>query len=76
VLILIDFCCIFRTVPTAEQIRVPETLLKKRKNQEKIAAEKAAALAEKRKVSQHIILLDYLNFLYQNKIKILEIIYK
>ncbi|CAG8562703.1 8163_t:CDS:2, partial [Scutellospora calospora] len=37
------------TVATAEQIRVPETLLKKRKNQDKIAAEKAAALVEKRK---------------------------
>ncbi|CAG8638884.1 13566_t:CDS:2, partial [Gigaspora rosea] len=36
------------TVATAEQIRVPETLLKKRKNQEKIAAEKAAALVKKR----------------------------
>lgn len=40
-------------MPTAEQIRVPETLLKKRKNQDKITAEKAAALAEKRKVYEH-----------------------
>ncbi|CAG8481938.1 6139_t:CDS:2 [Funneliformis caledonium] len=40
------------TVPTAEEIRVPETLLKKRKNQEKIAAEKAASLTEKRKAAK------------------------
>ncbi|RUP49608.1 hypothetical protein BC936DRAFT_142057 [Jimgerdemannia flammicorona] len=38
------------TVPTAEQVLVPETLLKKRKNQEKTAAARAAADAEKRKV--------------------------
>ncbi|CAG8526695.1 3012_t:CDS:2 [Acaulospora morrowiae] len=37
------------TVATAEHIRVPETLLKKRKDQERIASEKAAALVEKRK---------------------------
>jgi len=36
------------TVPTAEQILVPETLLKKRKNQEKIAADRADALSLKR----------------------------
>jgi large subunit ribosomal protein L7e len=48
-------------VPTAEQIRVPETLLKKRKNQDKITAEKAAALAEKRKVYGHISFL-FINF--------------
>ncbi|RHZ84093.1 hypothetical protein Glove_85g81 [Diversispora epigaea] len=40
------------TVATEEQIRVPETLLKKRKDQEKIAAEKATALAEKRKAAK------------------------
>jgi len=42
----------YSTVATAEQILVPETLLKKRKNQEKISAEKAAALVEKRKAAR------------------------
>ncbi|KAG9293055.1 hypothetical protein G9A89_016417 [Geosiphon pyriformis] len=40
------------TVATAEQILVPETLLKKRKNQEKITSEKVAALNEKRKAAR------------------------
>ncbi|CAG8542807.1 13929_t:CDS:2 [Acaulospora colombiana] len=40
------------TVATAEQIRVPETLLKKRKDQERIASEKAAALVKKRKAAK------------------------
>ncbi|OZJ07030.1 60S ribosomal protein L7 [Bifiguratus adelaidae] len=40
------------TVPTAEQVLVPETLLKKRKTQEKAHAEKATALAEKRKLQR------------------------
>jgi len=40
------------TVPTAEQVLVPETLLKKRKTQEKDAAARAAANAEKRKAAR------------------------
>ncbi|KAJ8102681.1 ribosomal protein L30, ferredoxin-like fold domain-containing protein [Lipomyces tetrasporus] len=36
------------TVPTAEQVLVPETLLKKRKNQDKVREEKIAAAAAKK----------------------------
>lgn len=39
------------TVPTAEQILVPETLLKKRKSNEKSAAEAAAKRVELKKVT-------------------------
>lgn len=52
-------------MPTAEQIRVPETLLKKRKNQDKITAEKAAALAEKRKVYHFLFIISLSKFLCQ-----------
>ena len=46
------------TVPTKDQVLVPETLLKKRKSQEKARAEKAAEIEQKKKVSQenHIML--------------------
>jgi len=40
------------TVPNPEQILVPETLLKKRKSQEKAVAEKATALKKKRKAAR------------------------
>jgi len=40
----------YRTVPTHDQILVPETLLKKRKSQEKQREERSAELDEKRKV--------------------------
>lgn len=46
-------CC--RTVPTKDQILVPETLLKKRKSQEKARQERAAELEKKRKVSLGLI---------------------
>jgi hypothetical protein len=39
------------TVPTAEQVLVPETLLKKRKSNEKAAAEAAAKKVELKKVN-------------------------
>jgi large subunit ribosomal protein L7e len=39
-------------VPSLEQILVPETLLKKRKNQEKAVFERSKALKEKRKASR------------------------
>lgn len=39
------------TVPTNDQILVPETLLKKRKSQEKARAEKSAEADKKKKVS-------------------------
>jgi large subunit ribosomal protein L7e len=44
-------CLCYRTVPTKEDILVPETLLKKRKSQEKERAAKAEELSKKRKVS-------------------------
>ncbi|KAM0588693.1 60S ribosomal protein L7 [Verticillium nonalfalfae] len=41
-------CSILRSVPTKEQILVPETLLKKRKSQEKARAERNAANDQKK----------------------------
>ena len=42
--------CSHSTTPTAEQILVPETLLKKRKASEKTAEERKAAAVERKKV--------------------------
>ena len=44
-----------RSVPTADQILVPETLLKKRKSQEKAREERSAELEKKKKVRRHFI---------------------
>lgn len=41
-----------RSVPTHDQILVPETLLKKRKSQEKAREERSAELEKKKKVSR------------------------
>lgn len=41
----------YSTVPTHDQVLVPETLLKKRKSQEKARAEKSADADKKKKVS-------------------------
>lgn len=41
----------YSTVPTHDQILVPETLLKKRKSQEKARAERTADADKKKKVS-------------------------
>jgi len=41
-----------RTVPTADQILVPETLLKKRKSQEKAREERSAELEKKKKAQK------------------------
>ena len=43
-----------RSVPTADQILVPETLLKKRKSQEKAREERSAELEKKKKVSDEL----------------------
>lgn len=43
--------CHYSTVPTRDEVLVPETLLKKRKSQEKARAERAAEQESKRKVS-------------------------
>jgi hypothetical protein len=40
-------------VPTHDQVLVPETLLKKRKSQEKAREERAAELEKKKKVSHN-----------------------
>ena len=40
-----------RTVPTKDQVLVPETLLKKRKSQEKARAERSAEIEKRKKVS-------------------------
>jgi hypothetical protein len=42
-----------RSVPTEDQILVPETLLKKRKSQEKERASRAEELQKKREVSEN-----------------------
>ena len=46
---LIPLRC-YRSVPTEDEILVPETLLKKRKSQEKERAERSAELEKKKKV--------------------------
>ena len=43
-----------RSVPTQDQILVPETLLKKRKSQEKERAEKSEQREQKKKVRLHL----------------------
>jgi hypothetical protein len=43
----------YSSVPTQDQILVPETLLKKRKSAEKEAADKAAQRETRKKVGQH-----------------------
>jgi hypothetical protein len=43
----------FSSVPTKNDILVPETLLKKRKSQEKARAEKAAEIQKKKAVSRY-----------------------
>lgn len=40
------------SVPTKDQVLVPETLLKKRKSQEKARAERSAEVEKKKKVSR------------------------
>lgn len=40
----------YRSVPTEDEILVPETLLKKRKSQEKEREERSAELEKKKKV--------------------------
>ena len=49
-LLLADRLTWYRTVPTKDQILVPETLLKKRKSQEKERADKAEERETKKKV--------------------------
>jgi len=49
------FCFpVYRTVPTRDDILVPETLLKKRKSQEKARAERAADIEQQKKVCQSL----------------------
>ena len=40
-----------RTAPTKDQVLVPETLLKKRKSQEKARTERNSAIEKRKKVS-------------------------
>jgi hypothetical protein len=46
-------------VPTHDQILVPESLLKKRKSQEKARAERAAELEKNKKVSSNFLTVWY-----------------
>jgi len=41
----------YRTVPTKDQVLVPETLLKKRKSQEKAREQRNADIEKRKKVS-------------------------
>jgi len=63
-----------RSVPTKDEVLVPESLLKKRKSQEKARAERSAEADKKKKVgifslgdcgrqndAQHILRLDLVN---------------
>jgi hypothetical protein len=50
---ILTFSWIIRSVPTKNDILVPETVLKKRKSQEKERELKAAELKKKREVSFH-----------------------
>lgn len=52
-----NLCSRSRTVPTRNDVLAPETLLKKRKSQEKARAERAAEAEQKRKVSHFFVLL-------------------
>ena len=46
--LMLTYCC--STVPTKDQVLIPESLLKKRKTQEKTQAEREAQRAEEKKV--------------------------
>ena len=50
-ILTLSLVAIYRTVPTEDEILVPETLLKKRKSQEKAREERSAETDKKKKVS-------------------------
>ena len=54
---MLIFDLLYRTVPTQNQVLVPETLLKKRKSQEKARAELAATNTKRKAVSSTLIAL-------------------
>ena len=58
----------YSTVPTKDQVLVPETLLKKRKSQEKARAEKTALIERKKKVSQQHRAMLYIRRYVMHKI--------
>lgn len=51
---------VYRSVPTEDEILVPETLLKKRKSQEKAREERSAELEKKKKVGSTLFSNSYL----------------
>lgn len=51
------FFGVYSTVPTHDQILVPETLLKKRKSQEKAREGRSAELLKKKKVRHRVPLI-------------------
>lgn len=53
-LTLCFFWAVYRSVPTEDEILVPETLLKKRKSQEKAREERSAELEKKKKVGHSL----------------------
>ena len=50
---------IYRSVPTEDEILVPETLLKKRKSQEKAREERSAEFEKKKKVGLDLLPLVF-----------------
>lgn len=52
------------STPTQEQILVPETLLKKRKSQEKAREERSAELEKKKKV-RSLLIFSHAQYIYE-----------
>lgn len=51
---------VYRSVPTEDEILVPETLLKKRKSQEKAREERSTELEKKKKVGHYFFSIVFL----------------
>lgn len=63
-----NLSCINSSVPTSNQVLVPETLLKKRKSQEKARAERNAAAEKKKTVSAFAAISSFtLPYMMHNK---------
>ena len=59
--LLICYCLCCRTVPTEDQILVPETLLKKRKSQEKAREDRLAEQKKRKAVGIVLVILVFVN---------------
>lgn len=54
---VVEFLGVCRSVPTEDEILVPETLLKKRKSQEKAREERSAEVEKKKKVGHNFLFM-------------------